>query len=146
MDEKEFLGKANPIMIMIFVNQLHRKKLEHLLEGTGLHRAQHRMLMTLAEREFDSQVKLAAVLEVSTATVAVSLKKLERDGYIKKISKKEDSRANFVRLTEKGKKIVTKSREIFEYVDRGIIQGFSEEELISMRKFLKRMYDNLVKL
>ena len=49
MSEKDFLNTANPMVIMIFINQIHRKKMERLLEGTGLHRAQHRMLMTLSE-------------------------------------------------------------------------------------------------
>lgn len=143
MSEKDFLNTANPMMIMIFINQMHRKKLERLLEGTGLHRAQHRLLMTLSEGEFESQAELAAVLEISTATVAVSLKKLERDGYIQKTTKKDDSRAKFVSLTEKGEDVVARSREIFAYMDQSVIRGFSEEELVILRKFLKQMYDNV---
>lgn len=143
MSEKDFLNAANPMMIMIFINQMHRKKLERLLEGTGLHRAQHRLLMTLSEGEFESQAELAAVLEISTATVAVSLKKLERDGYIQKTTKKDDSRAKFVSLTDKGEDVVARSREIFAYMDQSVIRGFSEEELVTLRKFLKQMYDNV---
>jgi len=143
MSEADFLNTANPMMIMIFINQMHRKKLERLLEGTGLHRAQHRLLMTLSEGKFESQAELAAVLEISTATVAVSLKKLERDGYIQKSIKKDDSRVKFVSLTEKGKKVVAKSREIFAYMDQNVIRGFSETELVTLRKFLKQMYDNV---
>ena len=142
MSEKDFLNTANPMMI-IFINQMHRKKLERLLEGTGLHRAQHRLLMTLSEGEFESQAELAAVLEISTATVAVSLKKLERDGYIQKTTKKDDSRAKFVSLTDKGEDVVARSREIFAYMDQSVIRGFSEEELVTLRKFLKQMYDNV---
>lgn len=143
MSEKDFLNTANPMVIMIFINQIHRKKMERLLEGTGLHRAQHRLLMTLSEGKFESQAELAAVLEISTATVAVSLKKLERDGYIQKTTKKDDSRAKFVSLTEKGEDVVARSREIFAYMDQSVIRGFSEEELVTLRKFLKQMYDNV---
>ena len=143
MSEKDFLNTANPMVIMIFINQMHRKKMERLLEGTGLHRAQHRLLMTLSEGKFESQAELAAVLEISTATVAVSLKKLERDGYIQKTTKKDESRAKFVSLTEKGEDVVARSREIFAYMDQSVIRGFSEEELVTLRKFLKQMYDNV---
>ena len=117
--------------------------MERLLGGTGLHRAQHRLLMTLSEGEFGSQAELASGLEVSTATVAVSLKKLERDGYIQKSTRKEDTRANFVTLTEKGEKVVLESRKIFEYVDEKVMEGFTEEERAVLRKYLKRMYDNV---
>lgn len=143
MSEEEFLQKANPMEIMIFVNQMHKKKIERQLEGTGVHRAQHRLLMTLSENEFGSQSELASMLEVSTATVAVSLKKLERDGYIQKEVKKDDSRVNFVRLTPKGEAVVQKSRKIFEMMEQQVIKGFSEEELVSLRKSLRRIYNNL---
>lgn len=144
--EEKFLANASPMKIMILVSQMHRRKIEKLVDKTGLHRAQHRMLMTLSDREFDSQAELAAMLEISTATVAVSLKKLERDGYIRKTAKVEDSRANFVQLTEKGKQVVEDSREIFEYIDEQAIKNFTDEELVFLRTYLKRMYDNLAEI
>ena len=59
---------------MIVMNQMHRRMLECNLEGTGIHRAQHRLLMTLAKHSFASQVELAKFLEISPASVAVALK------------------------------------------------------------------------
>lgn len=143
VSEKEFLTRANPMKILIFVSQLHHRMLEKLVGATGLHRAQHRMLMTLADHEFESQSALANMLEISTATVAVSLKKLERDGYIQKKVKEGDSRANFIQLTERGKKVVESSREIFESMDKKAVRGFTDEELVLLRTFLGRMYENL---
>ena len=145
VSEKEFLTQANPMKILIFVSQLHHRMLEKLVGATGLHRAQHRMLMTLADHEFESQSALANMLEISTATVAVSLKKLERDGYIQKKVKEGDSRANFIQLTERGKKVVESSREIFESMDKKAVRGFTDEELVLLRTFLGRMYENLSK-
>ena len=144
MSDEEYLHYANPMKAMISVNRLHRAKVEKAFEGTGLHRAQHRTLMVLSRNEYESQVELAKALEVSTATLAVSLKKLERDGYIQKTAKAEDSRAKFVTLTEKGKEVVEMSRTIFGKIDDQAVQGFSEEDLILFRKYLKRVYENLL--
>ena len=143
VSEKEFLTQANPMKILIFVSQLHHRMLEKLVGATGLHRAQHRMLMTLADHEFESQSALANMLEISTATVAVSLKKLERDGYIQKKVKEGESRATVIQLTERGKKVVESSREIFESMDKKAVRGFTDEELVLLRTFLGRMYENL---
>lgn len=143
MEEADFFREANPVKIMIFVNQMHRRKMEKFLDGTGIHRAQHRLLMTLSENEFESQSELARTLQISTATVAVSLKKLERDGYIQKRAKEEDSRANFVKLTEKGEEVVKESKKRIEDLDKQMMKGFSEEELVTLRKFLRHIYDNL---
>lgn len=139
----DFLSAADPIKLLVFVSRQHRRTLEKLVGTSGLHRAQHRMLMTLADREFDSQSELAHMLDVSTATVAVSLKKLERDGYIRRGSKEGDSRANFIQLTAQGEQIVHSSRKIFEHIDHQAVKGFTGEELALLESYLRRIYNNL---
>lgn len=141
---EDYLNELNnPVKMMILVSQLHRRKVEGLVGETGLHRAQHRMLMTLSDHEFDSQLELAKMLQISAATVAVTLKKLEQDGYIERETKAADNRANFIRLTGKGKKIVESSRAIFENIDKQAVKDFSEEETELLSNYLKRMYDSL---
>ena len=87
MDAETVIREANPVKLIMFINQIHRRKIEKLLDGTGLHRAQHRMLMTLSDCPVTSQVELANILEVSAATVAVSLKKLEKADTFRKLSR-----------------------------------------------------------
>lgn len=141
---EDYLNELNnPVKMMILVSQLHRRRMERLVGETGLHRAQHRMLMTLSDHEFDSQLELAKMLQISAPTVAVSLKKLEKDGYIEREAKAADNRANFIQLTDKGRQVVESSRAIFENIDQQAVKDFSEEEIELLRDFLKRMYDNL---
>lgn len=139
----DFLSIEDPVKLLVFVSQLHRRTIEKLFGATELHGAQHRMLMTLADHEFDSQSELAHMLDVSTATVAVSLKKLEREGYIRRGSKEGDLRANFIQLTARGEEIVQSSREIFEHIDHQAVRGFGDEELVLLESYLRRIYDNL---
>lgn len=139
----DFLSVADPVKLLVFVSQLHRRTIEKLVGASGLHRAQHRMLMTLADREFDSQSELARMLDVSTATVAVSLKKLERDDYIRRGSKEDDSRANFIQLTGKGEQVVQSSKKIFAHIDHQAVKGFTDEELVLFESYLRRIYGNL---
>lgn len=128
---------------MILTNQMHRRLIEKKLEGTGIHRAQHRLLMSLADNQFVSQVDLARHLEVTPATIAVSLKSMEKDGLICRKVKGEDNRANFVELTEKGKRIAEDSREYFDSVDEQMYQGFSQKERKELSNYLDRVYDNM---
>lgn len=139
----DFLSAADPLKLLVFVSRQHRRTIEKLVGASGLHQAQHRMLMILADHEFDSQSELARMLDVSTATVAVLLKKLERDGYICRGAKEGDSRANFVQLTEKGEKVVQNSRKIFEHIDHQAVRGFGDEELVLLESYLRRIYNNL---
>lgn len=142
MDEETVIRTSNSIQLLIFISQLHRRKMERLLEGTGLHRAQHRMLMKLSDGQFTSQIELANVLEVSAATVAVSLKKLEKGGYIQKSLQEHDSRVRFVELTEKGHRVVDESKKIFHDMDGKMLEGFDEQELDTLHTLLGRMYHN----
>lgn len=128
---------------LIVTSQRHRRVTEQCFKETGVHRAQHRVLMFLACDKFRSQVDLAKKLEVTPATVAVALKTLERDGLVVKTAGEKDSRANFVELTEKGRKVVDRSKDYFDYVDRMMYRGFTEDELKTLHGFLSRIYDNV---
>ena len=81
MDEREITH------YFIVTNQLHRRMVESNLEGMRIHRAQHRLLMTLSCKRSYSQVEIAKELEVSPATIAVALKNLEKEQYIVRTSK-----------------------------------------------------------
>ena len=99
--------------------------------------------MSLADNHFVSQVELARHLEITPATIAVSLKSMEKDGLICRKVKGEDNRANFVELTEKGKRIAEESSEYFNSVDEQMYQGFSQEERKELSDYLDRVYDNM---
>lgn len=131
---------------MILTNQLHKRILENNLDGTGIHRGQHRLLMTLACSQFQSQVELARKLEVSPATIAVSLKSLEKAGLIERRMRQEDNRVNFVELTERGRRIVEDGRDYFDMLDQQMYQGFTREERIQFSHFLERIYENMQKM
>ena len=62
---------------------------------------------------------------------------------IQKQVKEQDSRANFVKLTLKGEEVVKKSRKRIGDLENQMMRGFSEEELITLRRFLRHIYDNL---
>ena len=131
---------------MVAINHLHRRTLERNLKETGIHRAQHRLLMNLAANPTSSQMELAKRLEVSPAAVAVSLKSLAKQGLINKTAKQEDARFNSVELTERGRKIVEESREFFNEIERKMYRGFSGEEMTDFCGYLDRIYDNIAQI
>lgn len=81
--------------------------------------------------------------EVSTATIAVSLKKMEKGGYIKRLVDERDNRYNQICITDKGRQIVEKSHQIFREVEEAMFSGFSEEESRRLEEDLDRIYRNL---
>lgn len=112
------------------------------VEDTGIYRSQHRLLMMLGKHPDCSQTVLAEKMEISPAAVAVSLKKLEKSGYIKRQCDEEDSRMNHVVVTDKGREAINKSIVYFQEIEDAMFDGFSEEELELCVAFFGRMIAN----
>lgn len=124
-------------------NKLHRMYLERELNRSGVFRSQHQMLMYISRFPNASQKDIAEHQHVSTATIAVSLKKLEKGGYIKRAMDEADNRFNQICITPKGKEIVDESVKVFQKVEQSIFDAFTEEELSRFEDFLDRVRLNL---
>jgi len=124
----------------------HRKIMQHYLDETGVYQSQHRLLMAISHNPNVSQNDIARLMDVSPATIAVSLKKLEKEGYIKREKDEGDNRFNIIAVTEKGNKVVEQSRRIFESTDQKVFEGFTEEEKSTLSALLKKLEVNLVRM
>lgn len=112
------------------------------VEDTGIYRSQHRLLMILGKHQDCSQTAIANKLDISPAAVAVSLKKLEKAGYITRSCDAEDNRMNHVVITDKGKKAIDQSILYFQEIEDAMFEGFSQEELETYAAFLERVIHN----
>ena len=134
------------IRAFISADILHRKVIEQWAADAGMHRSGHRMLMYLTRCETaPTQKDLAKHFDISPAAVAVTLKKLESDGYIErgKCGERTDSRFNEIRITERGRDAALQSRKYFQHVDCEAFKNFSPEELELFTSLLERMHENL---
>lgn len=103
------------------------------------------LLFLLREREgrVSSQRELSDAMRISPASVAVSLKSLERGGYVEKLPGEADQRRKAVRLTGKGREAMETCLQIFRAVDRQMFAGFTPAEMEQVRVFQQRMLRNL---
>ena len=125
-------------------DRLHRQVVESTITAqTGLHRSQHMLLMRLSRGCIPSQKQLAKDLSVSPAAIAVTLKKLETDGYIARDADVDDCRCNRIALTEQGQAAVAKTCALFEYIDRAMVQDFDDQELNALLRALEKVEKNL---
>jgi DNA-binding MarR family transcriptional regulator len=125
------------------IDRTLRRVVEKKAATTGVFQGQHRMLMTIACENEMSQADLAQRLEISPASVAVSIKKLEQDGYIVRNSTDKDNRINHLQITDKGQIVVNQSKVMFKEIDINFFKGFNENELELLQGFFSRMQHNL---
>lgn len=142
MEEKDI--KRQALQLFRRIDRGHKKLCEKRFEELGLHRGQHIMLMTLGR--FDApiaQKTLAGALGVSEAATAMGLKRLLKRGYIEKTTSPLDGRYHEVQISESGREVIERSRQIFDEIDDLLIRGIRDEELSAFTKTLKKLYDNL---
>lgn len=125
------------------VFQLERQCVFKLLRDRRIHPHQPALLKLLDTPEGRSQVELAKQLDVSPAAVAVSIRRMEKNGIVARETDPGDMRSNRVSLTAEG-------REVLEYANRGMqrvydrkLKGFSREEREQLLQYLQRISDNL---
>lgn len=93
--------------------------------------------------EIASQRELAQALRVSQATVATSLKSLERLGYVEKRLDDRDNRRNRVAITEKGTAAVKQCFQVCHEIDRRMMEGLSLQEKEDLDRLHRKLLDNL---
>ena len=131
--------------MMIKTDKMHRCMIDSHVKDIGIHRTQHRILMNLArEGRLPSQKELADRLDITPAAVTGALKKIEQDGYVER-TLGHDTRYNELKITEKGRAMVNKTRELFAAADTAIFDGFSDDELDIYISCLEKLQANIKK-
>ncbi len=128
---------------MVRVTLLHRYAITTALSGMKLYRGQPEILEYLNEHGDCSQKELADFLGVSPASIATSLKRMSKAGFIERTSDENDRRINRLRLTEKGGEIRLAGKAECDRVDKAMFGGFSDEEIIAFSDMLSKISDNL---
>jgi DNA-binding MarR family transcriptional regulator len=130
------------------IGRMHFERIRSEMAARGLAEVSHPrilfMLLHHPDLVFTSQKEIAQSLGVRPATVAVSLRRMEAHGLLHKVQDEQDLRRNHIVLTEKGRERLEGCVAAFKEIDRGMFQGFTQEERDALAGFYRRMRDNLV--
>lgn len=140
--------KEMPGLLFHALHRAHMNVLQSELNARGLSDLGSPMILFILDHHGDhgeiaSQRELARTLRVSPATIATSLKSLERMGYVEKRVDEKDARRNRVTITEKGLAAVKQCFEIFGEIDRRMMQDFTPEEQEVLDCLHRKMLNNL---
>ncbi len=127
-------------------NRLLMRIIERKVSSTQVYRGQHQVLMHIAHHPEASQAEIAERMEISPSALAVSLKKLEKGGYIRRSSDVTDERKKHMEITETGSKVVAESHVMFREIENQMFEGLSNEEMEVIYKYLNQMVENLLQV
>lgn len=140
--------KEMPGLLFHALHRAHRNALHTELHARGLSDLGSPLILFILDHHGDhgeiaSQRELARTLRVSPATIANSLKSMERMGYVEKRVDEKDARRNRVIITEKGLSAVKQCFEIFGEIDRRMTEGLTPEEQDDLDRLHRKMLNNL---
>lgn len=120
-----------------------RFTMHNMLKDSGVYFGQPPILDFLEKNGVCTQNELAKALEVSPASIAVSIKRMQKNGIVEKIADDNDLRCNRISLTEKGRELTREMHRKFDQIDKIMFTDFDENELATLKEYLDRIYNNL---
>ena len=128
---------------MCRVTLLHRYRISTALSGLNIYRGQPEILGFLLENGECSQKQLAESVGVSAASIATSIKRMCKAGFVERTEDESDRRINRTRITEKGREVFLAGRTECGKVDSRMFEGFSDRDIDIFSGYLQRITENL---
>lgn len=114
-----------------------------IISDKGIHPGQAALLRLVCEEPGLSQKEIAKKLNIQPPTVAVSIRRLEKAGWLKREIDSEDKRISRVFITKAGSQLVTELNFTTKEVDNLVFAGISEAEKCLLRRILIQLIQNL---
>ena len=109
----------------------------------GLYRGQPPILMLLYKNDGMSQKEMARALNLSPATMTVTLKRMEKAGLVLREMDEHDQRILRVHLSEKGREMCETGESRIGVVTAELLEGFTLEEQQQLNEYLGRIARNM---
>ncbi len=130
--------------LFLQVTRLHFLRSHNLMGNTEVHQGQGGLLVTLHFQDGQTQKELAHSIGVKPATMTVMIKRMEKNGLVKKEQDKEDQRTTRIYITEKGEAEYEKVQVIWDCMEKEMFANFTVEEKVIFRRLLLQMQSNFL--
>ena len=112
-------------------------------KGEDVTPEQWAVLIRLWEQDGRTQNELAADTFRDRPTMSRILDVMENAGIVERRSDETDRRARCIHLTKKGRELKKKLVPVVERIVQRMVAGIPEDELVTTRSALRRMFENL---
>lgn len=145
MSIQEKQGEAHVKFEMRFgrLIRMYYSRIQSQLAEVGLYRGQPPILMLLYKNDGMSQKEMARALNLSPATMTVTLKRMEKAGLVLREMDEHDQRILRVHLSEKGREMCETGESCIGVVTAELLEGFTLEEQQQLNEYLGRIARNM---
>ena len=143
-DEKE--RQSSFLSLFMKVDRHFMTKCFGQMQELGIYPGQIPVLGLLAHRDGLSQKEIAERLRIKPPTVNVTVQRLEKAGFLYRKADEKDQRISRIYMTEKGKQAKESGMKKVQDNEKILLDGFSEEDLCLLRRFLDQITENIEKI
>jgi DNA-binding MarR family transcriptional regulator len=115
----------------------------HMDDRPMMHPAQIRIMAWIGEHEGCTQAEISQHLLTKPSTVAISIRRLEKAGHVRRERDQTDQRIWRVYLTEMAQAFKQRMHAMIEQEEKIILYGLSEADTALLRSCLERIARNL---
>ncbi|MEV4107898.1 MarR family winged helix-turn-helix transcriptional regulator [Nonomuraea sp. NPDC049695] len=114
----------------------HRARAAAKLAELGLHPGHEAVLLLLSAKGPQTQRQLAAGADCEPPSITLMVRKLEAAGLVSRIPAAQDARANVVRLTDEGREVVLRVKELWRDLAEETVAGLTDTSVDQLIKAL----------
>ena len=126
-------------------NRMHRGQIRKIMESEGLFYGQLPILETVRTKGCCTQREIANALNVAPPSVATSVKRLVKKGYLAKKTDEKDQRITLITITDSGNLKTQACREKFDEMDKRIFKALSDQECEALTHILDKLNESMRK-
>ncbi len=127
---------------LVQAHRAHHKKAEEQLGKLGLRAGQEIILMMLWAEEGLTQARFVEQLGVEQPTISVVLQRMEKAGLLSRHQDSQDGRVWRVYLTAKGQALEEPVMQIWQHLEKQLLNSFTEAEQSLLRRLLMQVQTN----
>lgn len=124
------------------VSRISKLNFNKAVAEEGLFSGQHHIIMLLKEHEKMTVSEIAQEIGVAYSTASVSLKRLEKAGFVSKLSDSEDARKTYIVLTKKGDSVPENIKKKLDSQEEIITKGMTTDEIMLLSDLLDKIFEN----
>lgn len=126
------------------LSRIIRTKFNEVLNEEGLFSGQHHIVMCLFHDDGQTVGQIAKHLGIATATASVSIKRMEKAGFIKREADENDARTVKIFLTDKGRDVMQNIRIKMDEQEKKITSCLSEAEVTHLTDTIDKIIKNFM--
>lgn len=139
----EFEKKKSAGYLANHMARLFAQGLQERIKSLDLAPAQFMTLLELWNKDGLSQKELIKRINVEQATMANTIRRMERDGLITRKQNPTDARSHTIFLTKRAKQIEQAAVEAAYSQNAVALEGFSQQEHEQFLEFMQKIIENM---